>query len=111
MAGGAAMLKRIVKDHDVRTERRSALRAANPIGGYDDRNVGIQSFVNERLVLAVASHHDRRVSALTHQQRRDPRGDRSLARATHGQVSHADRGQCKRTRATKTGSVETSVNG
>ena len=57
------MLKRVVEHGDVGALRARLGDRRDAIGRDDHRDVGIQPRVHERLVVAVAAQHDRRLRA------------------------------------------------
>src|SRR6185312_15988523 len=59
-----------------------------PVRCDNHRHVRVQSFVNERLVVAISAQDDGRMRAASHDLLREPGGYRSLARAANAVVAY-----------------------
>src|SRR5262245_20385749 len=88
-ATGPAMLKRIIEHDHVASRPLRGLGAGDAVGRDDDRHVGIQRAMDERLVLTVASQHDGWPRTRALETTGEERGERRLAGAADGEIADA----------------------
>jgi hypothetical protein len=79
----AAMLECVVEDHDIHALGDRLSDPAHAIGGRNDRNSLVQSFVDENLIAAITAQNNRGNRAHFGESPREPRSDGRLSRPSH----------------------------
>ena len=110
VAGGAAVLKRIIEDDDICACSSRVAYACISIGIHNHWHRGIQTRMHERLVPAVSAKNNCGRFSKSSQTRSDPRRDGSLPCSADSDVSDAHNRNGCALRPEKTGVIEPSAN-